>query len=90
LEKLSCGRTDVRTDRQSFQTPSNVIRWTWRSRPKKHTFTNQKKRTTTQNKQKNKAGLVALYDILPGNRAGLFSQEKISKGVDKKGNNWSK
>jgi len=52
----------------------------------KHTFTNQKKCTTTQNKQlKLKPGLVAFYNILPGNGAGLFSKEKISKGGDKKG-----
>jgi len=32
----------------------------------KHTFTNQKKRTTTQNKHKKlKPGLVASYDIWP-------------------------
>jgi len=46
----------------------------------KHAFTNQKKCTTTQNKHK--PGLVALYDIRPGNGAGLFSKEKISKGGD--------
>jgi len=28
-------------------------------------------------------GLVAFYDIRPGNGAGLFSKEKISKSVDK-------
>jgi len=36
----------------------------------KHTFTNQKKCTTTQNKLK--PGLVASYDIWPGNGEGLF------------------
>jgi len=36
----------------------------------KHTFTNQKKRTTTQNKPK--PDLVACYDIRPGNGEGLF------------------
>jgi len=35
----------------------------------KHTFTNQKKCTTTQ---KLKPGQVASYDIRPGNRDGLF------------------
>jgi len=50
----------------------------------KHTFTNQKKCTTTQNKQKKlKPGLVAFYDIRPGNGAGLFSNKKVSKEVDK-------
>ena len=40
----------------------------------KHTFTNQKKCTTTQNKHKKlKPGSVICYDIWPGNRAGLFS-----------------
>jgi len=39
-----------------------------------------KKCTTTQNKHKKlKPGLVAVYDIWPGNGAGLFSKEKISK-----------
>jgi len=44
----------------------------------------QKKCTTTQNKHKKlKPGLVAFYDIRPGNGAGLFTKEKISKGGDK-------
>jgi len=38
----------------------------------KHTFTNQKKCTTTQNKQKLKPGLVASYNIRPENGEGLF------------------
>jgi len=39
------------------------------------------KRNVTQNKHKNlKPGLVTLYDIRPGNGAGLFSKEKVSKG----------
>jgi len=29
-----------------------------------------------------KLGLVAFYDTWPGNKAGLFSKEKISKGGD--------
>jgi len=38
-----------------------------------HTFTNQKKYTTTQNKHKKvKPGLVASYDIWPGNGQDLF------------------
>jgi len=39
----------------------------------KHTFTNQKKCITTQNKHKKlKPGLVASYHIRPGNGEGLF------------------
>jgi len=39
----------------------------------KHTFTNQKICITTQNKRKKlKPGLVASYDIRPGNGVGLF------------------
>ena len=39
----------------------------------KHAFTNQNKCTTTQNKHKTlKPGLVASYNIRPGNREGLF------------------
>jgi len=50
----------------------------------KHAFANQEKCTTTQNEHKKlKPGLVAFYDIRPGNGAGLFSKEKISKGGDK-------
>ena len=50
----------------------------------KHAFADQNKRTTTQTKrEKLKPGLVAFYDIRPGNGAGLFSKEKISKGGDK-------
>jgi len=52
----------------------------------KHAFANQKKYTTTRNKQKKlKPGLVAFYDVPPGNGAGLFSKEKISKGGFKYG-----
>jgi len=44
----------------------------------KHTFTSQKKCTTTQNKHKKlKPGLVASYDIRPGNREGLFWFQRI-------------
>ena len=47
----------------------------------KHAFIiNQKKYTTTQNIHKKlQSGLV---DIRPGNRTGLFSKEKITKGGD--------
>jgi len=39
----------------------------------KHTFTNQKECTTTQNKLKKlKPGLVVFYDIRPENGEGLF------------------
>ena len=39
----------------------------------KHTLTNQNKCTATQNKLKKlKPGLVASYDIRPGNGEGLF------------------
>jgi len=38
-----------------------------------HTFNNKNKCTTTQNKhKKTKPGLVASYDIWPGNKQGLF------------------
>jgi len=51
----------------------------------KHTFTNEKKCTTTQNKhtKKLKPGLVAFHDIRPGNGMGLFSRKK--EKVKKKG-----
>jgi len=47
----------------------------------KQAFTNQKKCTTTQKKLK--SGLVAFYNIQPGNGAGPFSKEKISKAGNK-------
>jgi len=34
--------------------------------------------------RKLKPGLFVFYDFRPGNRAGLFSKEKISTGGDKK------
>jgi len=40
----------------------------------KHAFTDQKKCTATQSKHKK---------LKPGNGAGLFSKEEISKGGDK-------
>jgi len=47
----------------------------------KHSFTNQKKCTATQNKHKKlEPDLVAFYDIRIGSEVGLFSKEKISKG----------
>jgi len=36
------------------------------------------------NAKKLKQGLVVFYDIWSGNREGLFSKEKVSKGGDKK------
>jgi len=45
----------------------------------KHTFTNQKKCTTTQKSQVHR-----LLRHLLGNAAGLFSKEKISKGKEEK------
>jgi len=49
----------------------------------KHTFTNQKKCTTTQ---KTKPGLAAFYDIWPGNGAGLFKygRRQIRKSEEKR------
>jgi len=42
------------------------------------------KNTITQNKLKRLSpGLVASYSLWPGNRAGLFPKEKVSKEVDK-------
>jgi len=48
----------------------------------KHTFTNQKKRTTTQNKHKKlKPGLVASYDIRPENGGGAILVLALHKFV---------
>jgi len=44
----------------------------------KHTFTNQNKCTTTQNKHKKlKPGLVASYAIRPGNGEGLALHKSV-------------
>jgi len=52
--------------------------------PQKQAFTNQKKCTKTQNKHKKlKPGLVASYNIRPGNEAGLLSKEKIRQEISK-------
>jgi len=67
------------TQNRLFQrrSPSQSLGFVWNKlnlTHQKHTFTNQKKCTTTQNKHKTpKPGLVASYDIRPGNRDGLFS-----------------
>jgi len=65
--------------------PSQSLGLVWKKlnlTQQKHVFTSQKKCITTQT-QKQKSGLVAFYDIRPGNGAGLFSKEKIRKGGDK-------
>jgi len=49
----------------------------------KHAFTIRNVLQHKINTKKLKPGLVAFYDIWPGNGAGLFSKEKISKGGDK-------
>ena len=64
--------------------PSQSLGMAWKKlnlTQQKHAFTSEKKCTATQNKPKKlKPGLVAFYDIRPGNGAGLFSKKKISKG----------
>ena len=58
---------------------------------KKPAFINQRKCTTTRNTHKNlKPRLVVFYDIRPGNGAGLFSKEKISKEKVKKTDKWER
>jgi len=55
---------------------ANLLAWYGKKQnltQQKHTFTNQKKCTTTENKHKKlKPGLAASYDIWPGNEVGLF------------------
>jgi len=77
--------TGHKTGHFGVVSPSQSLGLVWKkTKPntKKHAFTNQKKCTTTQNKLK--PGLIAFYDIRPGNGAGLSSKEKIRKGGDKK------
>jgi len=65
--------------------PSQSLGLVWKKltlTQQKHAFT--KKCIKTQNKLKKlKPGLVTFYDTRPGNEAGLFSLEKISKGGNK-------
>jgi len=71
----------------SFLALSLFLAWYWKKlnlSQQKHAFTNQKKCTTTQNKKTKtekqlKPGLVAFYEIRPGNGAFLCSKEKTSK-----------
>ena len=56
---------------------------------KKHAFTNQKKCTATQNKQKIKPGLITFYNIKVGNGAGLYSKKKVSEEKSKKTRMWA-
>ena len=85
IDRLSCGFTSHWTHFGDVS-PSQSLGFVWKKlnpTQQKHAFANQKKCTTTQNKHKQlKPGLVAFYDIRPGNGAGLFSMEKISKGGD--------
>jgi len=75
---LSCGFMPHSIKHRSLwrRSPSQSLGLVWKNKnltQQKHTFTNQNKRTTTQNKHKKlKPGLVASYDIRPGNGEGLF------------------
>jgi len=54
-------------------------------RNKKSTHSHPINRNVLQHKintKKLKPGLVAFHDIRPGNGAGIFSKEKITKGGD--------
>jgi len=52
---------------------ANLLAWHGKTKPNTTKVTNQNKCTTTQNKHKElKPGLVACYDIQPGNREGLL------------------
>ena len=62
------GRTDGRMD--GHFSLSNIIRSTFGSRPKNML------RYTTDRLDRARPGLVALYDIWPGNRTGQFLQPR--------------
>jgi len=72
IDWLSCGFTSHSTQNRSFRRYSSTNLWLGMEKQnltqQKHAFTNQKKCTT----QKLKPGLVASYDIRPGNGEGLF------------------
>ena len=77
---MSCRFTSHSTQNMSFwgRSPSQSLGLVWKKQKlnltqQKHTFTNQTKCTTIQNKHKKlKPGLVAFYNIRPGNGEGLF------------------
>ena len=63
--------------------PSQSVGLVWKKlnlTQQNHTFTNQKKWTTTHNKHKKTKARFSRLLRHPGNGVGLFSQEKISKG----------
>jgi len=77
LDWLSCGFYVTRHKIGHFGDVSqaNLLVWNGKTKPNttKARITNQTKCTTTQNKHKKiKPGLVASYDIRPGNGEGLF------------------
>jgi len=86
LRLIDCGFMSHSTQNASFRRrfPSQSLGLVWEKlnlTQQKHAFTNQKKCTTTQNKYKKpNLGLIAFYDMRPGNGADLFSKEKINKG----------
>jgi len=77
LHRLSSFFSSQSTQNRYFKDFPKRISWLGMEKlnltQQKHAFTNQKKCTTTQNKQTNlKPGLVASYNIQPGNGEGLF------------------
>jgi len=65
---------------------ANLLAWYGKTKPNTRKAHIHPSKEILQRKinRKLKPGLVAFYDIRPGNGAGLFSKEKVSKGVDSK------
>ena len=78
IDWLSCCFTLHSTQNRSFRRRlTKPVSWLGMEKlnltQQKHTFTHQQKCTTTQNTHKKlKTGLVASYDMQPGNGEGLF------------------
>jgi len=65
---------------------ANLLAWYGKTKPnttKANIHQSKETYYNTQMQKKLKPGLVAFYDIQPGNGAGLFSKEKTSKVRDK-------
>jgi len=75
-----------KTESKAGETTTEIYSKLRLTRITKFTTTQNSHASGTQkyyNSNKLSPGLVASYDLRPGNGAGLFSKEKVSKEVDK-------
>ena len=83
IDWLSCGFTSHSTQNRSFRRRSpEPISWLGMDKTKSNT-TRACIHQWNENTKTLKPGLVAFYDIQPGNGAGPFPKKKVSKRGDK-------